>query len=61
MTLACGTGACATLVAAVLNHKTERQVEIELDGGILTVEWAEDNHVYMTGPADLVFKGEWFE
>ena len=61
VTLACGTGACATLVAAVLNHKTERQVEIELDGGILTVEWAEDNHVYMTGPADLVFKGEWFE
>lgn len=59
VTLACGTGACATMVAAVLNQKAERQAEIELDGGVLHVEWAEDNHVYMTGPAELVFTGEW--
>lgn len=59
VTLACGTGACATIVAAVLNQKAERQAEIELDGGVLHVEWAEDNHVYMTGPAELVFTGEW--
>lgn len=59
VTLACGTGACATMVAAVLNQKAERQAEIELDGGVLHVEWAEDDHVYMTGPAELVFTGEW--
>lgn len=59
VTLACGTGACATLVAAVLNRKAERRAEISLDGGLLTVEWAEDHHVYMTGPAVLVFRGAW--
>ena len=59
VTLACGTGACATLVAAVLNHRAERRAEIALDGGVLHVEWAEDNHVYMTGPAELVFRGTW--
>ena len=59
ITLACGTGSCATLVAAVLNEKTERKAVIELDGGMLIVEWMEeDNHVYMTGPAELVFEGE---
>ena len=58
ITLACGTGACASLVAAVLNGRTERQAEIELDGGKLLVEWAEDGHVYMTGPAEQVFSGE---
>ena len=58
VTLACGTGACASLVAAVLNDKTERAAEIELDGGCLTVEWGKDNHVYMTGPAERVFSGE---
>ena len=59
VTLACGTGACATLVAAVLNQKAERQADIELDGGVLHVEWAEDNHVYMTGAAEMVFQGQW--
>ncbi len=56
-TLACGTGACASLVACVLNEKTSRKVSIRLRGGSLTVEWAKDNHVYMTGPATYVFSG----
>lgn len=58
-TLACGTGACATAVAGVLNGKTERKVTLELLGGNLEIEWSEaDNHVYMTGPAVTVFEGE---
>ncbi|TGE40109.1 diaminopimelate epimerase [Desulfosporosinus fructosivorans] len=60
-TLACGTGACASAVAAVLNEKTERTVTIHLPGGDLFIEWGLDNHVYMTGPAMYVFKGEWLE
>lgn len=59
ITLACGTGACATLTAAVLNGKTDRRAEITLDGGKLGIEWSEkDNHIYMTGPAVQVFAGE---
>ncbi len=58
-TLACGTGACASAVASVLNHKTERAVTVHLPGGDLFIEWGADNHVYMTGPATYVFKGEW--
>lgn len=58
VTLACGTGACASLVAAVLNGKTEDKITIELDGGTLEIEWNRNNkHVYKTGPADLVFEG----
>ncbi|MDA8442591.1 MAG: diaminopimelate epimerase [Peptococcaceae bacterium] len=57
-TLACGTGACATLVACVLNGKTERKARVRLPGGDLYIEWAEDNHLYMTGPATEVFWGE---
>lgn len=58
-TLACGTGACATAVACFLNGLTQRQVNIELLGGILNIEWnEEDNHIYMTGPAVTVFDGE---
>lgn len=58
VTMACGTGACATLTACVLNERTERQAEIELDGGKLFIEWSEkDNHIYMTGPAEEVYKG----
>jgi diaminopimelate epimerase len=57
-TLACGTGACAALVASVLNNKSERQVIIHLTGGDLNIQWADDGHVYMTGPAELVFRGE---
>jgi len=57
-TLACGTGACATAVACVLNGKTERKVKVRLPGGDLHIEWGEDNHLYMTGPAAEVFEGE---
>jgi len=57
-TLACGTGACAALVAAVLNKKTDREVTIHLPGGDLDIHWADDENIYMTGPAELVFKGE---
>ena len=58
VTMACGTGACATLTACVLNGRTERKAEIELDGGKLFIEWSEkDNHIYMTGPAEEVYKG----
>lgn len=56
-TLACGTGACASVVASVLNGKTGRKVKVNLRGGELLVEWAKDNHVYMTGPASYVFSG----
>jgi len=59
ITLACGTGACATLVAAVLNNKTERKAIVELDGGELFIEWGLDNHIYMSGPAVEVFRGEY--
>jgi len=58
ITLACGTGACATLVAAVLNGLTERAATVELPGGPLKIEWsAENNRIYMTGPAEMVFEG----
>jgi diaminopimelate epimerase len=58
-TLACGTGASAVLVASVLNGISDRKANIELLGGILLIEWNEqDNHVYMTGPATTVFEGE---
>ncbi|MDR2806521.1 MAG: diaminopimelate epimerase [Dysgonamonadaceae bacterium] len=58
-TQACGTGACATLVAAVLNRRLERKATISLLGGDLELEWnAGNNHVFMTGPAVKVFDGE---
>ena len=59
ITQACGTGACATAVAAVLTGRAGRTSQIVMDGGTLTIEWREsDNHVYMTGPAEFVFDGE---
>lgn len=59
ITLACGTGACATVVAGVLNDKCDRITTVELPGGCLDIEWSEsDNHIYMTGPATKVFIGE---
>ncbi|MBT5019391.1 MAG: diaminopimelate epimerase, partial [Planctomicrobium sp.] len=58
-TQACGTGACAAAVAAVLNGHTDRTVLCHLPGGDLTLEWAETGEVYMTGPAVEVFQGEW--
>ncbi|AUC62324.1 diaminopimelate epimerase DapF [Cyanobacterium sp. HL-69] len=60
ITLACGTGACATVVAGVLNGKCDRTCTVELPGGCLEIEWnQEDNHVYMTGPALKVFSGKY--
>ncbi len=59
-TLACGTGACATAVAAALTGRTNRKVTVKLIGGDLSIEWNEkDNHVYLTGPARAVFAGVW--
>lgn len=59
ITMACGTGACATAVAAVINQKASRQTDIVMDGGTLHIEYREnDNHVYMTGPAAFSFEGE---
>lgn len=61
ITWACGTGSCATLVACVLNKRTQRTAQIELDGGILTIQWADNNRIYMTGPATKVFTATWAE
>lgn len=58
-TQACGTGACATLVAAVVNGKANRKAVIHLLGGDLSIEWAENDHVMMTGEAVTVFEGEY--
>ncbi len=59
ITMACGTGACATAVAAALTGRASRRSEIRMDGGTLQIEWrSADNHVYMTGPAEIVFDGE---
>jgi diaminopimelate epimerase len=57
ITLACGTGACATVVAAARRGLTGRKVEVMLDGGALLIDWREDDHVYMTGPASTPFRG----
>ncbi|MEH2353937.1 diaminopimelate epimerase [Nostoc sp.] len=59
ITLACGTGACASLVAGVLTGKCDRTATVELPGGPLQIEWSEiDQRVYMTGPAERVFTGK---
>ena len=59
-TLACGTGAAASLVAAVLNGLADRSAVVQLTGGDLQVTWdSSDNHVYQTGPASFVFDGVW--
>lgn len=58
-TLACGTGACATLVAAVLNGLTQRRAKLRLLGGDLDIAWHEDDRVCMTGGAETVFDGVW--
>lgn len=59
ITLACGTGACASLVAASLNELSEDKAEVELPGGILFIEWLRDeNKIFMTGPAEYVFEGD---
>jgi len=59
-TLACGTGACAALVASVLTGKANRDARVHLPGGDVLVSWSpEDNHVYQEGGASFVFDGEW--
>lgn len=59
ITQACGTGACATAVACVLNHQTEPEITVRLDGGYLQIAWPEQKNVWMTGPAREVFRGEY--
>ena len=69
VTLACGTGACASVVAASLTgrlapsgaNRSARCASVQLDGGRLWIEWAENDHVYMTGPAERVFAGTYGE
>jgi diaminopimelate epimerase len=58
LTKACGTGACAALVAAARRDLTDRTATVEADGGELLIEWRADNHVIMTGPAAVDFAGE---
>ncbi len=59
ITLACGTGACASLVAGVLTNRCDRRATIELPGGGLEIEWSDaDQHIYMTGSAEKVFTGQ---
>lgn len=62
ITLACGTGACASVVASVLNQKSDRLCTVELPGGCLKIKWSNiDENLYMTGPAQKVFTGELFD
>ena len=58
ITLACGSGACAAVVAASRRGLVPRRADVVLDGGTLTIEWMRDNHVMMTGGIALAFKGE---
>lgn len=59
ITQACGTGACALVVAAVVNGLADRNCRVTLPGGDLLIEWREDDgKVYMTGPAELAFEGD---
>ena len=60
VTLACGTGACASVVSSVLNKKFKKgeEVLVNLPGGDLTIKWAEDDHVYLQGPAEIAFEGK---
>lgn len=62
ITQACGTGACAAVVASVLNEKTTKgqPTIVHLAGGDLEITWAEDDHVFMTGPAEVICKGEFY-
>jgi diaminopimelate epimerase len=58
ITLACGSGACATLVAAARRNLSKRRATITMDGGDAVVEWRDDDHVILIGPAALVYRGE---
>ncbi|MEZ5895023.1 MAG: diaminopimelate epimerase [Parvularculaceae bacterium] len=57
ITKACGTAACAALVAANRRRLTDRKASVELDGGLLAIEWRDDDHVVMTGPVEFEFDG----
>ena len=57
-TLACGTGACAALVAAHLNGLSGRSAQVELPGGVLLIEWLSEGTIRMSGPAEEVFTGQ---
>ena len=58
-TLACGTGACAAVVAGIRLGWLDRKVDVQARGGLLTIEWLDDDApVFMTGPAETVFEGE---
>ena len=61
ITLACGSGACAAVVASRLHAFVDDEVDITLPGGILTVEWDGVGETYLTGPAETVFVGEWMK
>jgi diaminopimelate epimerase len=58
ITEACGSGACAVLVAAARNNFTARKAEVILDGGSLNIEWVDNGSVIMTGPTTVSFRGE---
>jgi diaminopimelate epimerase len=58
ITSACGTGACACAIAAMRRGLSERKVAVVLDGGTLTIEWTADDHMLMTGPATLAYRGD---
>ena len=62
ITMACGTGTCATVVAAILNGRTKDYADVDLDGGVLHIEWdgKPESHAFMTGPAVKVFEGDYF-
>ena len=57
ITLACGTGSCASAVCASMAGFTGRSVKVQLALGELLIEWAENGHIYMTGPAEEIFEG----
>ena len=61
ITMACGTGASAVCVSGVLTGRTERRIVAEVPGGVLELEWVASGHVFMTGPAEEVFEGTWWE
>lgn len=61
VTLACGTGACASMVAARLHNLVDDVVDIELPGGVVRIEWRGEGDVYLSGPAETVFTGDWLK
>ena len=58
ITMACGTGACATAVAAVVTGRSNRRTRVIMDGGSLDIDWRDNGHVYLSGPATLVYEGD---